>query len=147
MRPNSCCVFITHAWWKALGISGMTLEGAADDWVVIRIPLEGEITFEDATPYLGKGVFEAAKLLGEKYGDKVSMGITSPVAEYGGLIGGVTFTDPEGRPTRICARGGVGAVLASKKVKAIVCDKNKMPDFHDRKKFMQSLKTYGGKIR
>ena len=24
MRPNSCCVFITHAWWKALGISGMT---------------------------------------------------------------------------------------------------------------------------
>lgn len=130
-----------------LGISGMTLEGAADDWVVIRIPLEGEITFEDATPYLGKGVFEAAKLLGEKYGDKVSMGITSPVAEYGGLIGGVTFTDPEGRPTRICARGGVGAVLASKRVKAIVCDKNKMPDFHDRKKFMQSLKTYGGKIR
>ena len=130
-----------------IGLAGMTLNGASDDWVVIRIPLEGEITFEDASPYMSKGVFETAKLLHEKYGDKVSLGITSPVAEYGGLIGGVTFTDPEGRPTRICARGGVGAVLASKKVKAIVCDKHKMPEFHDRKKFMQSLKTYGGMIR
>ncbi|MEK9673071.1 MAG: aldehyde ferredoxin oxidoreductase C-terminal domain-containing protein [Rhodospirillaceae bacterium] len=130
-----------------LGIAGMTLNNASDDWVVIRISLDGSITFEDATPYMGKGVFEAAKLLHEKYGDKVSLGITSPVAEYGGLLGGVVFTDPEGRPTRICARGGVGAVLASKKVKAIVCDKNKMPDFHDRKKFMQSLKVYGNKIK
>ncbi len=130
-----------------LGIAGMTLNNASDDWVVIRIPLDGEITFEDATPYLGKGVFETAEMLFEKYGDKVSLGITSPVGEYGGLMGGVVFTDPEGRPTRICARGGVGAVLGSKKVKAIVCDKHKMPDFHDRKKFMQSLKTYGGEIK
>ena len=130
-----------------IGLAGMTLNNASDDWVVIRIPLEGEVTFEDATPYLGKGVFETADLLFEKYGDKVSLGITSPVSEYGGLMGGIVFTDPEGRPTRICARGGVGAVLASKKVKAIVCDKHKMPDFHDRKKFMQSLKAYGNEIK
>ena len=130
-----------------IGIAGMTLNGAADDWVVIRIPLEGEITFEDATPYLGKGVFESAKLLFEKYGDKVSLGICSPVGEYGGLISGIVFTDPEGRPTRICARGGVGAVMGMKKVKAIVVDKHKMPDFHDRKKLMQSIKTYGGMIK
>ncbi|MEQ9576060.1 MAG: aldehyde ferredoxin oxidoreductase C-terminal domain-containing protein, partial [Rhodospirillales bacterium] len=44
-------------------------------------------------------------------------------------------------------RGGVGAVMGSKKVKAIVCDKHKMPEFHERKKFMQSLKTYGGMIK
>ena len=130
-----------------LGIAGVTLENQSDDWVVIRIPLEGEITFEDATPYLGKGVFETADMLFEKYGDKVSLGICSPVGEYGGLLAGIVFTDPEGRPTRICARGGVGAVMGSKKVKAIVCDKHKMPEFHERKKFMQSLKTYGGMIK
>jgi aldehyde:ferredoxin oxidoreductase len=130
-----------------IGIAGITLENQSDDWVVIRIPLEGDITFEDATPYLGKGVFETSKMLFEKYGDKVALGICSPVGEYGGLISGIVFTDPEGRPTRISARGGVGAVMGSKKVKAIVCDKHKMPDFHERKKLMQSIKTYGGMIK
>ena len=126
-----------------LEIAGFTLNGQSDEWVVIRIPKEGDITFEDAGPYVGKGNFEAAKMLFEKYGDKVSLGICSPVGEYGGLMSGISFTDPEGRPVRIAARGGVGAVMGSKKVKAIVVDKNKMPTFHDRKKYMGSVKQYG----
>ena len=80
-----------------------------------------------------------AEMLLEKYGDKVSLGICSPVGEYGGLISGISFTS-RARPTRIAARGGVGAVMGSKKVKAIVIDKNKMPSFHDRKKVMTSVK-------
>ena len=47
------------------------------------------------------------------------------------------------RPTRIAARGGVGAVMGSKKVKAIVVDKDKMPQFHDRKALMGSVRDYG----
>ncbi|MDA1324410.1 MAG: aldehyde ferredoxin oxidoreductase [Proteobacteria bacterium] len=126
-----------------LEIAGFTLHGAASDWVVMRIPKEGDITFEDATPYLGKGNFDVAKLLFAKYGDKVSLGICSPVGEYLGLIGGISFTDPEGRPTRIAARGGVGAVMGSKKIKAIVVDKDKMPQFHDRKALMGKVRDYG----
>jgi aldehyde:ferredoxin oxidoreductase len=126
-----------------LEIAGFTLYGASSDWVVIRIPKEGDITYEDATPYLGKGNFEAAEMLFEKYGDKVSLGICSPVGEYGGLVAGISFTDPEGRPTRIAARGGVGAVMGSKKIKAIVVDKDKMPQFHDRKALMGSVRDYG----
>jgi len=129
-----------------LEIAGFTLNGASSDWVVIRIPQEGEITFEDALPYMGKGNFEAAKLLFEKYGDKVSLGICGPVGEYQGLISGIAFTDVEGRPVRISARGGVGAVMGSKKVKAIVVDKAKMPSFHDRKKLMGSIREYGKRL-
>lgn len=126
-----------------LEISGITLYGQSDEWVVIRITKDGDITFEDASPYLGKGNFEAAKLLHEKYGDKISLAICSPVGEYGGLMAGISFTDPEKRPVRIAARGGVGAVMGSKKVKAIVVDRHKMPEFSDRKKFMGSVKEYG----
>ena len=125
-----------------LGMAGFTLHGISDEWVVIHIPKEGEITFQDASPYLGKGNFEVAKMLHEKYGDKVSLGICSPVGEYGGLMAGISFTDPEKRPTRIAARGGVGAVMGSKKVKAIVVERNKMPEFSDRKKYMGSVKEY-----
>jgi aldehyde:ferredoxin oxidoreductase len=123
-------------------ISGLTLNGASDDWLVIRIPNEGEITFEPADEYLGKGLFETAEMLYEKYGKKISLGICSPVGEYGGLIAGIAFTDPEGRPVRISARGGVGAVMGSKKVKAIVADQVKMPTFHDRKSLMGKIRKY-----
>ncbi len=129
-----------------LELAGLTLNGAADDWVVIRIPKEGEISFESAAPYLGKGNIEVAELLFEKYGKKVSIGLCGPVGEYLGLMAGIAFSDPDQRPTRLAARGGVGAVMGSKKVKAIVVDMNKMPTFHDRKKLMSSVKEYGKRL-
>ncbi|MBT6094380.1 MAG: aldehyde ferredoxin oxidoreductase [Rhodospirillaceae bacterium] len=125
-----------------LEIAGFTLEGASDDWVVIRIPKEGDITFEPADEYLGLGLFDTAEKLYEKYGTKVCLSICSPVGEYGGLIGGIAFSDPEGRPVRISARGGVGAVMGSKKVKAIIADQVKMPTFHDRKSLMGKIRKY-----
>jgi aldehyde:ferredoxin oxidoreductase len=127
-------------------LAGLTLHGASDEWVVIRIPKDGEITFEDAAPYMGKGNIEAAALLHEKYGDKVSLALCGPVGEYQGLMAGIAFSDPEGRPERLAARGGVGAVMGAKKVKAIVVDKHKMPTFHDRRKVMGSVKGYNAKL-
>ncbi len=129
-----------------LEIAGFTLNGAASEWVVIRIRKDGGIGFEDAAPYMGKGNIEAAELLFEKYGDKVSLALCGPVGEYLGLIAGIAFTDVEGRPFRLSARGGVGAVMGSKKVKAIVVDKDKMPTFHDRKKLMGSIREYGKRL-
>jgi len=129
-----------------LEMSGLTLHGACDDWVVIRIPKDGEITFEDATPYLGKGNVEAARMLHDTYGAKVSIALCGPVGEYGGLIAGIAVSDTDNRPSRLAARGGVGAVMGSKKVKAIVIDKHKMPTFHDRKKVMGTVRSYGDKL-
>ena len=129
-----------------LEIAGFTLNGASPDWVVIYIPKDGPIRFDTAEPYLGKGNFEAAKLLFEEYGDKVSLALCSQVGEYQGLMAGIAFTDPEGRPERIAARGGVGAVMGSKKVKAIVADKHKMPTFNDRKSVMGAVREYSAKL-
>jgi aldehyde:ferredoxin oxidoreductase len=125
-----------------LEIAGLTLYGALPEWSVIHIHKGGEITYDDASPYLGKGNLEAAKMLFEHYGDKISIGLCGPVGEYMGLMSGIAFTDPEGRPERLAARGGVGAVMGSKKVKAIICDKDKMPTFHDRKGLMQKVRKY-----
>jgi len=130
-----------------LEIAGFTLNGASDDWVVIRITKDDGILFEDAWPYMGKSNFEAARMLHEKYGDKVSLALCGPVGEYQGLIAGIGFSDNENRPVRLAARGGVGAVMGSKKVKAIVCDKAKMPTFVDRKKVMTMVRDYGAKIK
>ena len=126
-----------------LGIAGFNLYGQSKDWVVMHFEKDGGISYHDAAPYLGKGTIETAALLFEKFGAKISLGICGPVGEYQGLVAGISFTDPEGRPTRIAARGGVGAVMGSKKIKTIVVDKDKMPEFHDRKALMGSVREYG----
>lgn len=129
-----------------LEIAGFTLNGASSDWVVIHIPKEGEIRFLDATPYMGKGNFETAEKLHADFGDKVALALCGPVGEYEGLLAGIAFSDTDNRPSRLAARGGVGAVMGAKKVKAIVVDKHKMPPFKDRKKLMVAVKDYGKKL-
>jgi aldehyde:ferredoxin oxidoreductase len=125
-----------------LKITGFTLHGASPDWVVLHFTKSGAIDFDDATPYLGKGNFEANRLLLARYGKKVATALCGPVGEYQGLVAGIAFTDKDGRPSRLAARGGVGAVMGSKKVKAIVVDLDKMPSFADPKKVNAAIKDY-----
>ena len=129
-----------------LETAGLTLYGASSDWLVIRITKDGAITFESAEPYLGKGNNEAAALLFEKYGKKISFALCGPVGEYLGLVSGIAIADTDGRPSRLAARGRVGAVMGSKKVKAIVVDVHRMPTFHDRKKVMGAIREYGQRL-
>ncbi len=129
-----------------LEMAGFTLYGASREWVVIRITKDGAIAYETADPYMGKGANEATSLLFEKYGKKISIALCGPVGEYLGLTAGISITDTDGRPSRLAARGGVGAVMGSKKVKAIVVDLNKMPTFHDRKKLIGAIREYGARI-
>jgi len=124
------------------GIAGFTLHGASPRWVVVHFKKDGGIDFDDATPYLGKGNFEADRMLHAKYGKKVTVALCGPVGEYQGLLAGIAFSDKDGRPSRLAARGGVGAVMGSKKVKAIVVDLDKIPAFHEPKKVNAAIKDY-----
>ncbi|MBX2839797.1 MAG: aldehyde ferredoxin oxidoreductase [Gammaproteobacteria bacterium] len=125
-----------------LEIAGITLHEASDDWVLIHINKEGGIEFHDASEYLGEGNFKTAARLHARFGKKVSIALCSPVGEYQGLMSGISFSDVDLRPSRLAARGGVGAVMGSKKVKAIVVELNRMPSLHDRKKVMGAVKEY-----
>jgi len=129
-----------------LQIAGITLHGASDEWVVIRITKDGAISFDDASPYMGLGNFDCAAKLHAAYGDKTSLALCGPVGEYLGLMAGVAFSDTDNRPSRLAARGGVGAVMGAKKVKAMVIDKDRMPPVNDRKKVMGAIKDYGKKL-
>jgi len=123
-------------------ISGFTLHNACEQWSIIHIGQDGAVRFEPAAPYLGKTNTETAELLHEKYGKKISLALCGPVGEYQGLMAGIALSDADRRPSRMAARGGVGAVMGSKKVKAIVLEMHKMPTFHDRKKVMSAVRQY-----
>jgi aldehyde:ferredoxin oxidoreductase len=125
-----------------LKIAGLTLLGASPEWVVLHFKKDGTLDFDDATPYLGKGNFEANDLLHARYGKKVSVALCGPVGEYQGLLAGIAFSDKDGRPARLAARGAVGAVMGAKKVKAVVVDLDKMPPFEEPKKVNAAIKDY-----
>ncbi|MCW5850707.1 MAG: aldehyde ferredoxin oxidoreductase, partial [Anaerolineae bacterium] len=125
-----------------LGISTLVLHDASPDWTVIHFKKDGGVEFDDAAPYLGQGNFEAASLLYQKYGRKVAIALCGPVGEYQGLLAGIAFSDIDLRPSRLAARGGVGAVMGSKRVKAIVLDLDRVPQFHDPKGVRDAVKNY-----
>src|SRR5262245_2882340 len=125
-----------------LKIAGFTLLEASSDWVVLHFKKDGTIEFDDARSYLGKGNFEAGDALFERYGDKIAYALCGPVGEYQGLMAGIAFTDKDGRPSRLSARGGVGAVMGAKKVKAVVVDLDRITPFEDAKKVNASIKDY-----
>jgi aldehyde:ferredoxin oxidoreductase len=127
-------------------LAGLTLHGKSDGWTLIHIARDGSVSFDSAAALVGKSNFEAATLLRQAYGEKTSLALCGPVGEYQGLMAGVTFTDGEGRPGRLAARGGVGTVMGSKKVKAIVVDMDKVPALHDRQKYVESTRTYAAKL-
>ena len=130
-----------------LHIAGFTLLDASDEWVVIYLAKDGSVSFHAAEVYMGLNNFEAARRLHEKYGKKVSLALCGPVGEYQGLLAGIAFSDSDRRPSRFAARGGVGAVMGSKKVKAVVVDMHKMPELHNRKQVMAAIRQYADLLK
>lgn len=104
---------------KALIIEGMP-EG--DDFYVLKVDMKGA-TLEPAPKEIlgGCGNYKAIELLCEKYGEKVGVAIAGPAGEYRLPSANISFKDPEGN-IRSAGRGGLGAVMGSKKLKAIVID-------------------------
>ena len=107
-----------------LGITAIVLEDQpadADARYVLRIDANGaELT---AMPELkGLGNYDTCDQLRAKFGEKVSCLSIGPVGELKLAVASVAVTDQEGRPTRHAGRGGLGAVMGSKGLKAIVLD-------------------------
>lgn len=107
-----------------LGIRSLVLEGkplSDHDWKVIIIDKNG-LRFEDGTDFTTKGCHEKAEMLVSRYGRSISYAMIGPAAEQLMRSASITVSDPQLQPTRFCGRGGLGAVMGSKGVQAVVLD-------------------------
>ncbi|MCL4425384.1 MAG: aldehyde ferredoxin oxidoreductase [Firmicutes bacterium] len=75
---------------------------------------------EDAEDLRGLGTIRAARVLAERYGEKAAISLIGPAGEHLLPAAGIAGTDQEGFPGRYSGRGGLGAVMASKGLKAVV---------------------------
>jgi aldehyde:ferredoxin oxidoreductase len=105
------------------GIHALVLEGqpTQDRWyrLIIR---PGSVRIEPADDLAGLGNYDTVARLFEEFGPKVTCLTIGPAGEMRAAAATIAVTDPEGRPTRHCGRGGLGAVMGSKRIKAIVID-------------------------
>ena len=106
-----------------LGYAAVILEGKpeGDDLYKIYINKDGIKVIVDNSLKLMDNYPLVAKLR-EEYGDKVAYMSIGSAGERKLLAASIACTDPELRPTRHCGRGGVGAVMGAKRVKAIILD-------------------------
>lgn len=79
-----------------------------------------------ADDLVGKGMYEVDEILFQKYGKVAIIGI-GPTGEMMLTNAGVSINDMENRPGRYAGRGGMGAVMGSKGLKAIVIDDDGAP--------------------
>ena len=105
---------LARAGYKAIVVDGQ----AADQGAYIL-----KVGTEDASllpaPELSRlGTYALAEKLQERFGPEVSVCCVGPAGEMGMLAAGVAVTDADGKPGRYAGRGGLGAVMGRKGLKA-----------------------------
>ena len=128
-----------------LGIKALIIEDQSEEsgWWSLHLSSDGA-RFEQADEFAGLGVFETAPPLLERYGKKVAIALIGPAGEMRMTAAGIQNLDKDRVPSRIAARGGMGAVMGSKGLKAIVIDgsSGKKPPLADIRGFKQARKDY-----
>jgi aldehyde:ferredoxin oxidoreductase len=135
-----------------LGIAAIILEGTPKDggWYTIVIDKDG-VQFDDASDLMGKGMYEVDEICWEKYPHKPAVIGIGQVGEMKLSNAGVSVNDPENKPGRYAGRGGLGAVMGARGVKAIIVDDNGGPGVdiadmdvfkHGRKKLTDAIRAH-----
>jgi aldehyde:ferredoxin oxidoreductase len=125
-----------------LGIQAIVVEGKAPDWQVLRIDASGAL-LENAGDVVGLDNYAACERLRQRYGNGTGIVIAGRAGEMRLANSTVAVTDGEGRPCRHAARGGVGALMGAKLLKAIVIDDkgNSLRKANDPKAFSLAVKA------
>ena len=128
-----------------MGIHALVIEDQPQEagfWV-LHLSLQGA-KWEKAGELAGLGVYDTAARLVERYGDKVAIALIGPGGEMKMAAAGIQNLDKDRVPSRMAARGGLGAVMGSKDLKAIVFDHSggRRPAIADAEAFKLAQKDY-----
>lgn len=107
--------------WKALIIEG---KPQSKELFLLRLREEGE-ELVPAGDLTGLGTYELCDRLWERYGKHIGIISIGPAGEMLFRNAGIFTTDREGQPVPYTGRGGLGAVMGAKGLKAIILDTKK----------------------
>ena len=106
-----------------LGYAAIILEGKPKDATLYKVSIDKDgvkIAADNSLCMLGN--YDLVDKMKSEFGDKITCISIGPAGEMKMGSASIAVTDMEQRPTRHAGRGGVGAVMGAKGVKAIVLD-------------------------
>ncbi|MFP4646660.1 MAG: aldehyde ferredoxin oxidoreductase N-terminal domain-containing protein, partial [Candidatus Acetothermia bacterium] len=111
-----------------LRIKAVIIEGQPTDngYYILTIDSRGA-NFQEASGLTDIGLYEAYEKIVENKGEDIGICGVGIAAELKAHNSGIAFNDPEGQPSRYAGRGGLGAVMASRGLKFILCDEEGAP--------------------
>ncbi len=106
-----------------LGIKAVVLEDLPDTPTTRVLTIASDhMELSESSELRGKQVSETFQILRKKFGPQVGIMCIGPAGEMKMSGAGVAVTDAQDIQVRYAARGGLGAVMGSKGVKAIIVD-------------------------
>lgn len=127
-----------------LGIKAVIVEGMAEQGTyIVRITSNrAEIILDN--DLAGLGTYELTNILKERYNQKAGIICIGPAGEMKMLSAGITNNDMEGNSSRYAGRGGLGAVMGSKGLKAIVVESDTIFDVpvQDKERFKAAARNF-----
>jgi aldehyde:ferredoxin oxidoreductase len=134
-----------------LGITAIIFEGQAPQGSLFNLIVDesGNATLEAADEYKGMRTYALVEKLLGVYGEKNGVLCIGPAGEYELASASIQTSDVDGKPCRAAGRGGLGAVMGSKGVKAIVINqKGKSADaIADPETFKASAKVFAKAVK
>ena len=130
------------AYMKFAGYDMIFIEGAAEKPVYLEI-VNGHVEIKDASDLWGRNVFDTTRILKSRVkGENVSVACIGPAGENL-----VLFANIMNDEHRAAGRTGVGAIMGSKKLKAIVVSGNQKPQIANPEGFRELSKNLIERIR
>jgi aldehyde:ferredoxin oxidoreductase len=107
-----------------LGIAAVVIEGQAPEGELsfLRIDEKGNASLIPAQEYKGMRTYKLVENILETYGEKNSVLCIGPAGEDRLTAACIQSSDADGHPCRAAGRGGLGAVMGAKGLKALIVD-------------------------
>ncbi len=133
-----------------LGIAAVIIEGQCTGRsFFLHIAADGAAELIEASQYKGMRTYALVEQLRQTYGDKKSITCIGPAGDMQLLSASIQSTDLDGRPCRAAGRGGLGAVMGSKGLKALIIDQGgkKVAEIADPEPFKTAARSYAKAVK
>jgi len=134
-----------------LGIGAIIVDGNAPegDFSILKFDLEGNAELVDASEYKSMRTYELVEKLHAKYGDKNAVLCIGPAGEHKMKSASIQGSDVDKRPCRAAGRGGLGAVMGAKGLKAVIIPQGakKAPEVADKDAFNAAVKEFASLVK
>lgn len=128
-----------------LDLKAIVIEGkpAEDKWYILLLKTD-KAELLPADEYVGLNNYELTDKLQRHYGDNIGIASIGVAGERQYRNSTVQITGSNKYPSRAAARGGLGAVMGSKRIKAVVVDVRGQftPVYADKQRFITASRNY-----